>query len=424
MAQPSVHGRFIWQELMTDDTAGAAEFYAKVVGWQVQSPAHPNGDYSVFSTGRRQVGGVMSLPQHAREAGARPHWLPYIGTDDVDGTVERVEQLGGKVLRAASDVAEIGRYAVLADPQGAAFGVYRPAPRSGPAPSGQPGHGEFAWQELATTDYEAAFRFYSELFGWQSLQRMDMGPAGTYLIFGRDGARQGGIYKLSAEMPAPYWLSYINVADVDAAAAKAREHAARVINGPMDVPGGGRIAQLLDRSGVLFAIHSQTAAAHAQEATASKRPAKRAPKRPDAQAPAPEAPAPAKRAATSKASSTTASEAEPAASPAAKRPASKVAKVAKKAAKKAAKTAGKSAGKRAGKVATKVAKKAPKKAAKKAAKTAGRRAASRGGRAAGKSTRGAAKKVAKRAGKKAVNKGGRKAGGRRGGGRGGRGRRR
>ncbi|HEY7928723.1 MAG TPA: VOC family protein [Steroidobacteraceae bacterium] len=418
---------------MTDDTAGAAEFYAQVIGWQVQSPAHPNGDYSVFAAGRRQVGGVMSLPQHAREAGARPHWLPYIGADDVDASVARVEQLGGKVLRAASDVADIGRYAVLADPQGAAFGVYRPE-RSGPAASARPGQGEFAWQELATTDFEAAFRFYSELFGWESLQRMDMGPAGTYLIFGRDGVRQGGIYRLSAQMPAPYWLSYISVADVDAVAGKAREHAARIVNGPMDVPDGGRIAQLLDRSGVLFAIHSQTAGAHAHEAAAPKRPAKRAAKSAESQAPATEAAAPAKRSTASsagaakssagKASSTTASDAAPA-KEAARRPAGKVAKkAAKKVAKKAAKKARKKAGKKAAKPAAKRAAKSAKKAAKKAGKKAAKKAAKKGGRGAGlrrvgrpagKSSRQAGRKVAKRAGKKAAKTGGRNAGGRRGG---------
>jgi len=411
MAQPSVHGRFIWQELMTDDTAGAAEFYAKVVGWQVQAPTHPNGDYRVFATGRRPVGGVMSLPDYAREAGARAHWLPYIGADDVDGLVARIEPLGGKVLRAASDVPDVGRYAVLADPQGAAFGVYRPE-RSPAASAARSAPGEFAWQELATTDFEAAFHFYSGLFGWQSLQRMDMGPAGTYLIFGRDGVRQGGIYKLSAQMPAPYWLSYISVADVDAAAAQARELSARIINGPMDVPDGGRIAQLLDRSGVLFAIHANVGGSQRREGTASKRPAKR----------------------TSRAAGELSAKPKPPEPQASVAPARKVAgkaarKAAKKAAKKAAgKSAGKSSAKSAGKSAGRPAKTTPRKTARKtgrkvagkaAGKTAGKTARKatktprktarkaaprRGARAAGKTGRRTAKKVARTAGKRAAGK--------------------
>lgn len=417
MAQPSVHGRFIWQELMTDDTAGASEFYSRIIGWQVQSPAQPHGDYRMFAAGKHEVGGVMSLPEQAREAGARPHWLPYIGADDVDATVARIEQLGGKVLRAVTDVPDVGRYAVLADPQGAAFGIYHPR-RPAPVPAGEPGRGEFAWQELATSDSEAAFQFYSQLFGWQLLERMDMGPAGTYLIFGRDGVRQGGIYKLSAQMPAPYWLSYISVGDVDAAVAEARGRGARVVNGPMDVPDGGRIAQMMDASGVLFAIHARTAAASPAAPEAPKRPAKRAPRAASATAPSapakPTPPASATEAAPAAAPSAPAAKTTPAkASP---RPAAKsVGKVAKKAAKKkVAKKATKKAPKKtaarkaARKVARKtarkaVAKKGAKKPARKAArKAAGRAAARRGAKrpAARKSARKAAGKKARRGGRR------------------------
>jgi predicted enzyme related to lactoylglutathione lyase len=399
MAQPSVHGRFIWRELMTDDTAAAADFYATVVGWQVHAPVHPNGDYRVFAVGKREVAGAMSLPEPARQAGARPHWLPYIGADDVDAVVSRVEQLGGKVLRAATDVQDIGRYAVLADPQGAAFGVYHPR-RPVAAPAGQPQRGEFSWQELATSDFEAGFRFYAELFGWETLQRMDMGPAGTYLIFGLKGMRLGGIYKHSAQTQAqgPYWLSYISVPDVDTVAGTARAHGARVVTGPMDVPDEGRIVQLLDGSGVLFAIHSRKAAA--------TQPAAAAPKPPKAVPPASKP----KEAAPGSASSGAATAAPPAASvkappaatasPAAKpaarplaRPAPKKAprKAAKKAKKAKKKVAAKTTRRAAKKAAPKVAKK--KRPVKKSAKRAVRRGAAKSAR---KAARKANRKVAKK----------------------------
>ena len=369
MAQPSVHGRFIWQELMTDDTAAAADFYTRVIGWGTQAPEHPNGDYRVFAAGKHQVGGAMSLPDHAREAGARPHWLPYIGADDVDAVVARVEQLGGRVLRAATDVQNVGRYAVLADPQGAAFGVYHPSHPAAATGSGRGGTplGEFAWQELATSDFEAAFRFYSELFGWELRQRMDMGPAGTYLIFGLKGEGVGGIYKLSAQMPAPYWLSYITVANVDSAVEQATARGARVVTGPMDVP-DGRIAQLLDASGVLFAIHARVSAA-AGTAAATPRAAA-----------APGAAAPARNVAKN----------------AAKKAAKKVVRAAakKKAAAGARKVAKKAGGRKmAKKAAKKTAKKTTKKTTKKAAKRAG------GRRAAGKTARKATRRVARTAAK-------------------------
>jgi hypothetical protein len=272
MAQPSVHGRFIWQELLTDDTAAAAAFYSKVIGWRVQPAAHADAtSYSVFATEHGTVGGVTSLPDHARNAGARAHWLPYVGAENVDATAAKAERLGGKVLRGAADVENLGRYAVLADPQGATFGIYRPKNPSGSAAKSQPQRGEFAWQELASSDFEAAFRFYGDLFGWQALRRMEMGPAGTYLVFGRDGVQQGGIYKLSAQTPTPYWLSYVEVGSPEVAAEAARGAGGRVAVGPMDVPDGGRIAQLIDPAGVLFAVHAagQPATAAGTSATAS-----------------------------------------------------------------------------------------------------------------------------------------------------------
>jgi predicted enzyme related to lactoylglutathione lyase len=300
-------------------------------------------------------------------------------------------------------VQNIGRYAVVADPQGAAFGVYHPK-RAVKAPAQRPQRGEFAWQELATSDFEAAFRFYSDLFGWQTLQRMDMGPAGSDLIFGVNGVRMGGIYKLSAQTPAPFWLSYISVPDVDAAVAQARELGARVVNGPMDVPDEGRIAQLLDSSGVLFAVHSRASAA-ANSAADAPKPKPKAPpraKQPSAASPtstpaaerakaallapaAGAAAAPAAKKAVKKSARKSAKKAaKPVSSGSAKKPAGKsVPKVTKKAAKKKA----------AKKPAKKPAKKAAKKAGKKAAKKASKRP-TRGG--AGKSARKSARKVAKK----------------------------
>lgn len=412
MAQPSVHGRFIWQELLTEDTAAAAAFYSKVIGWHVQPSQHPTAhDYSVLATDQGAVGGVTSLPDHARDAGARPHWLPYIGAENVDATAAKAERLGGRVLRAATDVEELGRYAVLADPQGATFGIYRPKSPSG-ASKGQPQRGEFAWQELASSDFEAAFRFYGELFGWQALQRMDMGPAGTYLIFGRDGVQQGGMYKLSSQMPAPYWLSYIEVARTDAAVEAARGAGGRVTVEPMDVPGGGRIAQLLDPGGVLFAVHTAGGAAAGTDAgtspahpeagqTAGAKPAARRPAksagRPGRAATAGAESAPTSARAVSAGTVTTTSTSAAAAGTAGAPPAEQASagRGAKKSARKAAK-----------KVAKKAAKRAPKRAAKRAAKRSGSKTARR---AAGKRARGGERRSVRSTRAKAAAKSGRSA---------------
>jgi len=85
---------------------------------------------------------------------------------------------------------------------------------------------------------------------------MDMGPMGTYRIFGVDDSRLGGIMTLPRDQPSqPAWLYYAETGDLDAALRRATTRGAKVLNGPMDVPGGGRIAQLQDPQGAAFALH-------------------------------------------------------------------------------------------------------------------------------------------------------------------------
>jgi predicted enzyme related to lactoylglutathione lyase len=308
MAQGTFHGRFVWQELMTEDTGTAGAFYSKVVGWRAQ-PSSVDPTYTQFGIGSAFYAGMMKLPDEARAAGAKPQWLPYIGAADVEATMAAAERLGGRVVRPAHDIPTVGRFAILADPQGAAFAVFKPA-QDGMVPPAEPPLGGFAWMELATSNHEAAFDFYSKLFGWQALHRMDMGPQGVYLIFGSDGMQRGGMYKLQQERSSkPYWLAYANVPSADAAAAAATAAGGRVLAGPMEVPGGGRMAQVIDPNGAMFAVHSAPA-----KAPAAPAPSKPAAATPPAPKPAPAKPAEVKPAAPKPAPAPTA--AKPAAAPA------------------------------------------------------------------------------------------------------------
>jgi predicted enzyme related to lactoylglutathione lyase len=283
MAQANFRGRFVWQELMTEDTAAAAAFYSKLLGWH----AHAHGGdpaYTELHVGDRGVAGMMKMPESAKAMGAKPAWMPYITADAVDPAVVEIERLGGKVIKPASDIPNVGRFAVVSDPQGAVFAVFKPMGPPAP-PAAPPKPGEFSWMELATTDHEAAFTFYSKVFGWQAMHRHDMGPMGTYLIFGSDGVQRGGMFKAHQPGAHPYWLPYAAVADADASAKVVTAAGGRILNGPMDVPDGGRIVQLADPAGVLFAIHAQVTP---KVATPPAKPAAQAPPPPKpAAAPAP-----------------------------------------------------------------------------------------------------------------------------------------
>jgi predicted enzyme related to lactoylglutathione lyase len=116
--------------------------------------------------------------------------------------------------------------------------------------------GEVCWNELLTSDTVGAFNFYSQVFGWKIHQDMDMGPMGTYRVFGVGERQLGGMMTVpkGAPMP-PMWLYYVETPGLDAAIAGAQKNGAKLMNGPMDVPGGGRIAQLMDPQGAPFALH-------------------------------------------------------------------------------------------------------------------------------------------------------------------------
>jgi predicted enzyme related to lactoylglutathione lyase len=198
----------------------------------------------------------MTLPADAAAQGTPPHWLLYIGTPNVDETIDQARRLGAQVRRAAHDVATIGRFAVLEDPHGVTFAIYSPSSPSA-ALDAQTKNGDFSWHELATKDGEAAVEFYRQLFGWELMTRMNMGEMGFYNIFGWKGTQRGGIFTVPKSNPAkPAWLSYAQVASADKATDLAKSAGATVLMGPMDVPGGSRITMMVDPQGAAFAVHS------------------------------------------------------------------------------------------------------------------------------------------------------------------------
>ncbi len=247
-------GQFVWFDLQTTDPKGAKAFYSEILGWKT-SPSEQSG-YEMWVAQETSVGGLMALPEEARKAGAPPFWLTYVSTKDVDATANKARQLGGRVLEPPKDIPKVGRFAVLSDPQGAAFALFTPFNESD-TPPGRDKLGHFGWNELNTTDWKAAWTFYSELFGWKPTQSMDMGAdLGEYFMFGPDPKTSiGGMSNAAHMMKAPpHWLPYVNVRNIDEAVQRIPQKGGQVLNGPMEVPGGDRIAQCMDPQGGMFAV--------------------------------------------------------------------------------------------------------------------------------------------------------------------------
>ena len=247
--------RFVWYDLMTSDTKAAEAFYKSVIGWEAQSMGAPDRPYTVFSVGQGGVAGLMPLPEDARAAGAPPCWTGYVWVDDVDAWALRVKAAGGAVRHAGQDIPGIGRFAVVADPHGAVFILFKDTggPQRPQAAAGTPGH--IGWHELHAGDGVSAFAFYSGLFGWTGVEAMDMGPMGVYQIFATGGdAAVGGMMTQMPDSPGPCWRYYFNVEAIDAAVARTVAGGGRLVMGPQQVPGGSWIVQCIDPQGGSFAM--------------------------------------------------------------------------------------------------------------------------------------------------------------------------
>jgi predicted enzyme related to lactoylglutathione lyase len=250
----SLHGTFIWYDLMTTDTKAAEAFYRGVLGWRTQDSGVPGRSYTILSVGETRLGGLMALPAEASAAGARPVWSGYIAVDDVDAYAARVKQAGGSICRGPEDIPGVARFAMTSDPHGAAFFIIKGFSSETPQfPAfGTPGH--VGWRELYAGDLESAFAFYSGLFGWTKDQAVDMGPMGTYQLFAVGGAPAGGMMTKPPTIPRPFWLYYFNVDDIEAGTARVKDHGGQILHGPMEVPGGSWIVQCSDPQGAMFAL--------------------------------------------------------------------------------------------------------------------------------------------------------------------------
>jgi predicted enzyme related to lactoylglutathione lyase len=258
MADYSSHtpGTFCWAELATTDQKAAVAFYGALFGWGVNDmPIGPTETYSMFQMRGKDVGAAYTMRPEERQHGAPPHWNAYVAVANADDTVNRAKALGATVLAPAFDVMDAGRMAVLQDPTGAVFQIWQPNKHIGVRIMREPG--AMTWTELATRDTEGAKKFYTSLFGWK--EKTSSGAGMTYTEFSLDETPFAGMMEMNAQMVGmgvpPHWLTYFQVADVDASANTAKGLEATLVVPPMDIPNTGRFSVIRDPHGAVFAIY-------------------------------------------------------------------------------------------------------------------------------------------------------------------------
>lgn len=239
-------GKFVWHENYSDDVEAAKSFYADVFGWDYEVWKPGEADYSMVKVGDAMHAGFL-----AAQGGAPAHWLGIVQVEDCDATAVRAKAQGGQVHAGPMDIPDVGRMAVIGDPQGAVLAAMAAHSDTQEMP---PAEGIFVWDELATSDVEGAKSFYAELLGWTT-EDMDMGPGGTYTMFKRAGDEQAaGAMPLPEGVPHPYWMSYIGTDDVDACAGRVKSSGGTILMEPMDVMSVGRLAVARDPQGAVFGI--------------------------------------------------------------------------------------------------------------------------------------------------------------------------
>jgi predicted enzyme related to lactoylglutathione lyase len=256
VATSTVLGRPLWYELMTSDMRAAERFYKAVVGWTTAPFESAPQPYTVFArTGDVPVAGVMETPEGMN---APPFWAMYVGVPKLEESATQIERLGGSACSPVIEVPSVGRMQMMTDPQGAAFYIYEPASAEQP-PETAPEVGEASWHELMTTDAPAALKFYSEVFGWQPGDAMDMGPQGKYHMFNRPHGMIGGMMNKPPEMAnvPSHWQIYFSVPDITSAAERVQANGGQILNGPMEVPGGSWIVNATDPQGAAFSLHAR-----------------------------------------------------------------------------------------------------------------------------------------------------------------------
>ena len=238
----STVGKFVWHEQVSADPSKAQAFYTELFGWSTEVFKAGETDYTMISSGGQSHGGFGK----AMEGAPPPHWLSHVRVTGLEETIEKAKSAGGKLAAGPFEMSEVGRVAIIADPQGAYISAYEPE-QDGPGTEGV-----FVWDELGTTDADGAQHFYEEVFGWTT---SDMGPEyGGYRTFNRGDTGIAGLMALPDASMQPHWQPYVAVEDVDATAAKADELGAATLVEPMDVPNVGRIAVVRDPQGATFGI--------------------------------------------------------------------------------------------------------------------------------------------------------------------------
>jgi predicted enzyme related to lactoylglutathione lyase len=257
-------GKVVWHELITDTPEESQRFYAELFGWEFQDLGLDLGfsrtvNYTLIRNQGRLIGGLIDQTLLDTEADIS-QWVVLLSVADIDAAVRFVDQSGGTVFSPPRDMAERGRMAVVADPQGALLSLLE-ARGGDPLDSAEADMGGFLWNELWTSDVEAATQFYQGIADYTIEDRAVVTDAAehSYRLLKANDVARVGILPNPIEGLASLWATYIRVADdaaLDAIVGRVESLGGSVLLAPQDRAIGGRVALIADPSGAGVAIQT------------------------------------------------------------------------------------------------------------------------------------------------------------------------
>jgi len=247
-------GRFVWFDLMTTDGHRAQAFYTSLFGWRIEERNVHGFLYREIHAACGQIGGILHEPGVPLS-----NWLPYVAVEDVDATAAKCRELGGSQRVPPRDIPGVGRFAVLADAEGATFAAYRGNEAHPGTDPEMTMAGCVCWNELWTRDAQKAQRFYGALLGWRS-QGLPMEPMGTYHLQFTGEQLAAGIMENPDPQTRPCWATYFQVDQLGVSTQKALQQGAKRWAGPIELPGIGTFTLITDPTGAMLALFQQPAA--------------------------------------------------------------------------------------------------------------------------------------------------------------------
>ena len=245
-------GKFVWNDLLTNDVAVAKDFYGQLFGWTFEQLDR----YTVVKNDGQSIGGMLQVGDNDNVRD-ESRWVCTLSVADVDKAAALVTEEGGFVLEGPLDMLNRGRGALIYDPMGAELLLLYAT--DGDPEDKEPVMGSWLWHELWSYDTETSLEFYQKLVGYDYAGETD------YLILLKDEQWRAGIRSISDTDYEMRWIPIVRVADTEDTAKRAKELGGKLLVGPRPTPSGGSVALLSDPSEALLIIQRWSATTSEQE---------------------------------------------------------------------------------------------------------------------------------------------------------------